>query len=327
MKYYEPQFVVLGREMLWIDPNGNRELVIPVTEATKISSSAFGKCRDVVSIVFPEGITELRIALSRDCESLKRIVLPSTLKTIREGCFENLAFLEEVVLSEGVEEIEENAFKNCTELKSINIPSSVKVIKKTAFECCSSLEAVALPKGIEQVDIEAFKDCPRLRISLEEGMSEQKKAELSGLLPDCYSIYEVCPEGLENEEGVGKISLNGCSPFYCEGAIEIRTATLSREKFLELFEQTRPYHIIYGYSNDRRSALCRGIRPSEAVYRDGKFYGIRAIYHDEGEYNDRTLAWIEEPFDAPFILEIGKEAKTHVSCFCKLTRRAELQSE
>ena len=156
---------------------------------------------------------------------------------------------------------------------------------------------------------------------------EQKKAELSGLLPDCYSIYEVCPEGLENEEGVGKISLNGCSPFYCEGAIEIRTAALPREKFLELFEQTRPYHIIYGYSNDRSSALCRGIRPSEAVYRDGKFYGIRAIYHDEGEYNDRTLAWIEEPFDAPFILEIGKEAKTHVSCFCKLTRRAELQGE
>ena len=136
-----------------------------------------------------------------------------------------------------------------------------------------------------------------------------------------------CPEGIENKESVKKIDMNGCWPFHLDGDIEIRTVAVSREKFLELFEQTLPYHVILGFSNDRSNALCLNVRPNEAVYRDGKFYGIRAIYHDEGEYCDRTWAVLREPSETPFILEIGKDARTHVSCFCKLTKRPEFQSE
>ncbi len=326
-----PKFHFYNGELTWIEPNGNREIVIPIPipmlELTDISSTAFGKCQNVESIIFPKGITNLQIGLSRCCESLKKIVLPSTLKTIGKGIFEDLDTLETVILSEGIEGIGESAFKNCTALKNINFPSSLRRIEKAAFECCASLESVTLPKEIRQIDAEAFKDCPRLTFSFEENMSEKKKAELSALLPNQYTIYEVCTEDMENTENVKKLSLNGCHPFYHDGDIEIRTVAVSREKFLELFQQTRPYHILYGFCNDRSNASCRSVRPNEVVYRGGKFYGIRAIYNDQGEYCDRTWAWIREPSEIPFILEIGKDAQTHVSCFCKLTIRPDFQSE
>ncbi|MBO5354543.1 MAG: hypothetical protein J6B09_00575, partial [Clostridia bacterium] len=87
--------------------------------------------------------------------------------------------------------------------------------------------------------------------------------------------------------------------------------------------KTRHYNVIYGFCNDKSHALCRSVRPNEAVYRDGNFYGIRAIYEDAGEYCDRTWDWIREPSDTPFILEIGKDAQTDVSRFCKLEKKPE----
>ena len=49
---------------------------------------------------------------------VKRIVIPSTVRTIGENAFGNMDRLEEVVFSEGLTTIEEYAFSFCTSLKS-----------------------------------------------------------------------------------------------------------------------------------------------------------------------------------------------------------------
>lgn len=328
---YAPEFRYFDGQLDGIDPNGTKEIVIPAptpeTPFSGISGSAFYKCQDVESIVVPEGVTEFCIGRNECLKSLKKIVLPSTLRKIEKGTFKDLDALESVILCEGTETIAAAAFQNCVALKHMHLPSTLKKIGEAAFECCASLESITLPKGIELVAASAFKDCPRLTLSFEEGMSEEKKADLSALLLDCFAIYEVCPFDGEPYENVERLDLNGCYPCYHEGKIAIRSVSVSREQNLALFEQTRPYHIVYGFSSDRSSALCRSVRPNEAVYRDGKFYGIRANYHDEGDYCDRTWQVTREPSDTPFVLEIGKDAKTHISCFCHLTERPTSQSE
>ncbi len=56
---------------------------------------------------------------------VKRVVIPSTVRTIGENAFGNMDRLEEVVFSEGLTTIEEYAFSGCPKLKEINLPDSL----------------------------------------------------------------------------------------------------------------------------------------------------------------------------------------------------------
>ena len=89
-------------------------------------------------ITIPEGITELSSFVEKDeegvalyygslafCKALKKVTLPSTLKTIDEYTFSSCPALESIEIPNGVTEIKEGAFKSCESLVSIEIPKSV----------------------------------------------------------------------------------------------------------------------------------------------------------------------------------------------------------
>ena len=64
-------------------------------------------------MVLSEGLEEIEGGAFAKCESLERIVIPSTVRRIGEGAFFRCTGLLEVVLSEGLEEIEYYAFAKC----------------------------------------------------------------------------------------------------------------------------------------------------------------------------------------------------------------------
>lgn len=66
------------------------------------------------------------------CTSLKKIELPSGLKTIGIDAFSESG-LEEIHIPEGVTSIDEYAFYNCKNLKTIFLPKSLKKIGLSAF--------------------------------------------------------------------------------------------------------------------------------------------------------------------------------------------------
>ena len=65
-------------------------------------------------------------AIFHHCTSLKRVVLPSEIKTIGDYAFENCKNLTEVVVPQGVTEIGERAFALCDALTAVYYCGSIE---------------------------------------------------------------------------------------------------------------------------------------------------------------------------------------------------------
>ena len=69
----------------------------------------------------------------KDCSGLKKIILPSTLKTIGNNAFINCGGLTSVAIPEGVTSIGKMSFCQCMELTSVSLPSTLVSIGEAAF--------------------------------------------------------------------------------------------------------------------------------------------------------------------------------------------------
>ena len=90
-------------------------------------------------------------------EIIRTATLPSTLKQLGSGVFQNCFNLESVELNEGLEEIGAEAFAGCINLRSVEIPHSVKMMYVYAFAYCKNLETIVLHSGIENLPSCVFK--------------------------------------------------------------------------------------------------------------------------------------------------------------------------
>lgn len=122
----ENQFIIENEtNKLILGLNGN------IPEGVSSYATDALKNANITEITIPENITEIPDRLFYQNSSLKKVVLPSTIKSIGLGSFA-YCNLEEVVLSENLETIGRQAFA-FTNITSITIPSSVKVIDEQAF--------------------------------------------------------------------------------------------------------------------------------------------------------------------------------------------------
>ena len=113
-------------------------------------------------VVIPEGVTEISDNLFEDCEGLKDVVFPSSLKKIGESSV-NATGIEKLDLPSGLLEIGEEAFRYCKALKTLTIPDSVKVIESRAFAACTQLASLKLSESIEEIDDGVFAACKSLK--------------------------------------------------------------------------------------------------------------------------------------------------------------------
>ena len=145
-------------------------------EMDSLGADVFNSCYALEEITIPEGITELLSLVKEDeegvtwyygslayCTALKKVNLPSTLKTIDEYTFYNCPALERIEIPNGVTEIKEGAFKSCENLVSVEIPKSVTSIADWLFDSCSFLESVTIPDSIEKIGYAAFGGCFNLK--------------------------------------------------------------------------------------------------------------------------------------------------------------------
>ena len=87
---------------------------------------------------------------------LKSIIIPESVKDIRQYAFECSGFisgLEKIELSDGLEEIGDYAFNGCAALRSIRIPSSVRSIGVNPFCGCNSI-VLSLDEGNQSFSLE-----------------------------------------------------------------------------------------------------------------------------------------------------------------------------
>jgi len=89
--------------------------------------------------------------------------IPSTVRRILRGAFEDCGMLSTVLIPETVTNIEKSAFEDCYNLESVNIPSSIDTIEARAFEDCKKLTSLTIPASVDSLGNNVFQGCSKLR--------------------------------------------------------------------------------------------------------------------------------------------------------------------
>ena len=172
-----------------------------------LDSQAFYGCKNLVRVILPDTLNEIRDLAFGNCVSLESIVLPKSLinvgKSIFYGCkkLTNIAvdgankrlyavnnsimdrknnklvygFVGESAaqysIPDGVSIIGKYALACNEQLLSIHIPNSVHIIEDFAFEGCFSLESINIPSSVTVVNKRILRGCRKVIVKCE--VSEQ----------------------------------------------------------------------------------------------------------------------------------------------------------
>lgn len=185
------------------------ELELPAS-LTSIGNSAFYNCRNLNSVVFENGTSDLTIGSSvfNGCTALDTVKLPTNLKTIGSNAFTGCSALKEMDIPDSVTSIGVELCKDCSLLVSVKIGSGITTLSAGCFRNCASLTAVDIPVTVKTMNERVFYDCKTLKtITLHDGLQE-----ITG-----GSVFENCQslESIELPDSVTKISgsslLSGCT--------------------------------------------------------------------------------------------------------------------
>ncbi|WP_308618923.1 leucine-rich repeat protein [uncultured Eubacterium sp.] len=127
-----------------------------------------------------DGVKSIEYFSFYKSENLKKIIIPSSVKTIGNEAFSNSGIVD-LVIPDSVNLIENGAFYSCKNLKAVKIGNSVTRID--AFSECENLESIefgnsvkyiggaygenlktiVLPKALKQIGSNTFKNCYNLK--------------------------------------------------------------------------------------------------------------------------------------------------------------------
>lgn len=119
---------------------------------TKFNEGSFMGCHwlNVDPLIIPEGITEIPFSCFAHCQNFKKLVLPSTLKTIDGFAFYNTR-MECINFPEILDSIGIAAFQGSGELKAIYLPNSLTKIGAGVFALNDSLKEIHISSKITRI--------------------------------------------------------------------------------------------------------------------------------------------------------------------------------
>ena len=189
---------------------------------TYIGDAAFWST-GLLSVVIPEGVTNIGASAFRNCTSLTDVQIPASVTNIGTGAFWECSALADIIVAEAnsnycsaagvlfdmdktslilcsaqkagdyqipnsVTSIEDYAFYECESLTSVLIPASVTGIGNRAFYRCSSLIDLLLPDSITDIGEYAFSGCFNLTsVVIGDGVTCIRRETFS----DCCNLTHV----------------------------------------------------------------------------------------------------------------------------------------
>ena len=127
----ENGFVIVANVLY--DYFGTKENIEIPNTVTKISQSAFTKCKDLKNVKFSDTVLSIEAVAFCECENLTEIVFPNSTENIGIG-----------------------AFRRCTNLKSITFGGNLKAIGANAFSECDNLCEIKISAKSEKLQGEIF---------------------------------------------------------------------------------------------------------------------------------------------------------------------------
>ena len=155
----------------------------------KLGKNCFDENRwlSVNPLIIPEGVTEIPTQCFQFCYKLKKVVLPSTIKTIGilaffDSLVDDMNFpegldsigylsmhgtrLTEVVLPKTIRTIGNEAFADNVKLKRVVLPEGLTEIPDKLFSECIELEKIVIPESVTKINKGAFDSCLKLKTNL-----------------------------------------------------------------------------------------------------------------------------------------------------------------
>jgi len=134
---------------------------LPVVE---IGTQAFKGNDTIKEIIIPSTVTKILQSAFENCTILEKVTFKgnSTLKQVGKIAFKDCVNLKEIALPSTVSTLQYGAFMGCASLTQIVLPSSLKSISQFAFSDNTSLTKVTLPKSLKDIQYYAFNECVNL---------------------------------------------------------------------------------------------------------------------------------------------------------------------
>lgn len=134
------------------------DVVIPETykgkSVVKIENVAFDDCKNVLSLVIPDSVTEVEINALNGLRNLQKLTAPA----VALSSVSKIQKIDTLIVTSG-EAIAENAVSGWDYLKSVTLPDTLKTIGDLGFAHCELLEQISLPEGLTSIGANAFYNC------------------------------------------------------------------------------------------------------------------------------------------------------------------------
>ncbi len=138
-----------------------------------VNEYAFSYCNSLKSIVIPEGVTSIRSSAFEGCSGLESVTIGSGVTSIGYGAFVGCSGLTSISIPEGVTSIGSSAFELCRGLTSITIPESVTLIGDHAFSNCTGLTSITIPESVTSIRSATFYNCSKLKSVYYQGTADE----------------------------------------------------------------------------------------------------------------------------------------------------------
>lgn len=132
-------------------------------------------------------VTSIRERTFSENKKIKKVCIPSSIKSIRNFAFQNCTNLTEIEIEEGLTFIGDSAFWGCS-FKEIKLPNSLEIVYPYAFFDCKKLETITIPKNVKDLTLGTFNGCDNLQI-----VTLLPETEVKIWTTEAYQIFSRCP--------------------------------------------------------------------------------------------------------------------------------------
>ena len=291
------------------------------------NSSRFASLKNLKKITFSEGIEKIdgvmgprfangSIKDRGNAESVKEVILPSTLKVIGKESFAGCRNLTNLNIPEGVEVIENEAFRLCESLPIFPWPKSLKHINISAFlnmkvpvdENGESTLILDIPESIEQIDGDTS-NTPSRWIS-KCNVTVAKWSILDGSNLTKYIASIDVPEGVTKISGkyervrqitlpstiedIGESAFEESNALECISELPKSLKVIGKRAFKEAIHNNEPKEIRIS-SPDIKVGLMAFFNPKQHVKLVGDEDTMKSLMKQDGAFNGTYVEAIVVP--------------------------------
>ena len=172
-------YAQVGRRVIDFADNGDGTLTV---------ARCVDRDADDLNIQFEAGacpVTAIAPRAFEGCASLRRVVLPASLRQIGEMAFSGCTHLRQVVIPGGVARVGTLAFAKCIQLERVRMEPGVQALGPSCFSKCLALKRVDIPASVASFGGGVFFGCGKqLRLYGAQDAPARQYAQLNGLAFD-----------------------------------------------------------------------------------------------------------------------------------------------